>query len=132
MTSKAAIENELRSRVMNIIVPHLEEGLETDVLDVAVGEYTLPLVDINGNEVYVNIKVSVPRGTRAGNSYIPYDGYAAHEEWEMEKADRAEKKRKAEENKQARAAKKEHAKELKACVKNMKQDIAEILPSQAI
>lgn len=98
--TKAELENGLRNDVLSTITAALGPKYETDILGVGVGEIALPLVDAEGNEKFVLVKVSVPRGTRKAGGYEPYDGYQAKEDFE------AENDRKAKE-KEARRIKKE-------------------------
>lgn len=127
--SKATLENEIRSRLFGIILPALEAEGEQP-LAVSTSEYTLPVVDSNGEEAFANIKITIPRGTRVDGAYEPYDGYFAHDEWMAELADREDKKKAREEKKAREAAEKERKKSAKKVVKTMKQDIQEVLPSQ--
>ena len=113
--SKAALETALRNEVLATIVKSLESHFDADVLDVSASELTLPMVDAEGNERYALIKVSIPRGSRVDGGYLPYDGYAAHEEWEMVKADRAVKV----EKRKIKAEAKEKAKTRKADAKKV-------------
>lgn len=123
--SKASLENEIRSRLFAAILPVLREMGE-EPLAVSNSEYTFPVVDSEGNEAFANLKISIPRGTRSEEGYIPYDGYAAAEEYaadlenkRLENAAKEEKKRKAEEEKERKRA-------AKKTVKSMKKEIKEI------
>lgn len=90
--SKAALETAIRNDILTALVNFLGKKYDADVLDVSASELVMPVVDAEGNEKFALIKVSIPRGTRNGDGgYTPYDGYAAHEEWELEKADKADK-----------------------------------------
>lgn len=116
--SKASLETALRNEVLDTISKALNSHFEADVLDVSASELTIPMVDAEGNECYALIKVSIPRGSRVDGGYLPYDGYAAHEEWKLVKADRAMKaekrKVKAEDKKKAKQRKAEAKKVIKA------------------
>ena len=123
--SKASLENEIRSRLFDAILPILREMGE-EPLAVSSSEYSFPVVDSEGNETFANLKITIPRGTRSDEGYIPYDGYAAAkvyaEELEnkrMISAAKEEKKRKAEEEKERKRA-------ARKTVKNMKKEIKEI------
>ena len=123
--SKASLESEIRSRLFAAILPVLREMGE-EPLAVSNSEYTFPVVDSEGNEAFANLKISIPRGTRSEDGYIPYDGYAAAEEYAAELEDKRlrsaakeEKKRKAEEEKERKRA-------ARKTVKNMKKEIKEI------
>ena len=116
--SKAALETAIRNEILNVITSQLTAYFDTDVMDVSASELTIPMVDAEGNECYALIKVSIPRGSRVDGGYLPYDGYAAHEEWKLVKADRAMKaekrKVKAEDKKKAKQRKAEAKKVIKA------------------
>jgi hypothetical protein len=103
--TKAQLETAIRNDFLNAISTFISEDRETDVLPVSASELAIPCLDAEGNEKWVLVKVSIPRGTRNGEGgYDPYDGYTAAEDYQMEQADRAEKKAKAEEKKQAKIA----------------------------
>lgn len=103
--TKAQLETALRNDFLTAISDFISESRETDVLPVSASELAVPCLDAEGNEKWVLIKVSIPRGTRNGEGgYDPYDGYSAAEDYQIEQADKAEKKAKAEEKKQAKIA----------------------------
>ncbi len=73
---KEASKAKFRDGILAKIAKYLETEYDTYVRQVASGEYTMLVPDEEGNKVYVNVKVSVPRGTRNGEGgYNPYDGY---------------------------------------------------------
>lgn len=131
MASKAQLENALRNDVLAVITDALATHYETDVWDVSTSELTIPLLDAERNEKYALIQVSIPRGKRANGTYEPYDGYAAHQEWEEAKAIDAEKKAARAEAKAREEAEKERKRQARKTVKKMKEEIQEVLPSQA-
>lgn len=93
MASKATLENELRTAFLAKLTDMVEKEYETDALPVSASEITLPVVDSEGNEKFLLVKVSVPRGTRNGEGgYIPYDGYAASEAYLLEQESKAQEK----------------------------------------
>ena len=88
--SKASLETEIRNQVLQTIIDAVNPI--SDILPVSASELALPVVDSEGNEKFAVIKVTIPRGERDGNGgYIPYDGYAAAEDWKLVLADRADK-----------------------------------------
>ena len=96
--SKANLETEIRNNILNAIVDTLTAMYDTDVMPVSASELTIPVLDSEGNEKFALIKVSIPRGTRNGDGgYIPYDGYAAAEDWKLVLADKADKEAKRKE-----------------------------------
>lgn len=100
--NKAQLETAIRNDFLDSIMKYISESRDTDVLPVSASELAVPCLDAEGNEKWVLIKVSIPRGTRNGNGYDPYDGYAAAEDYQFELAGKVEKKRVAEELKQAK------------------------------
>lgn len=93
MASKAQMENKLRSDMMNQIIKMVNDVYETDGLVVSASEIAIPVLDEEGNEKFILVKVSVPRGTRDGmGGYIPYDGYAAHDEYTEAVASKAQER----------------------------------------
>ena len=93
MASKASLENKLRSEMMEHIVELVNNVYETDGLVVSASEIAIPVLDDEGNEKFILVKVSIPRGTRDGEGgYIPYDGYAAHDAYVEEQASKAQER----------------------------------------
>ena len=79
--TKAQLETALRNKFLSFISDTISQEMETDVLPVSASEVTIPCLDEEGNEKFVLIKVSIPRGTRNGQGgYDPYDGYAVAED----------------------------------------------------
>lgn len=97
MASKADLEKALRNEIMEVIVQalatHFDLDPNTQIEKVGSGEFTLPLVDAEGNEKYPKVKVSIPRGTRNGEGgYIPYDGHEAAVAYREEKESKAQER----------------------------------------
>lgn len=118
-TSKASLETAIRNDILAALTAFLSEKYDADVMDVSASELTMPVVDAEGNEKFALIKVSIPRGSRVAGGYEPYDGYAAHEEWKLDKADKADKAA-ARKEKAERAAKE---KERKTAAKKIVKDL---------
>jgi hypothetical protein len=118
--SKASLETAIRNKFLDEIRKVVSESYDYDIRPISASELMVPVVDDEGNEKYVLIKVSIPRGTRNGEGgYTPYDGYAAAEEWEQilaEKANKAaarkEKAERAEKEKERKRAAKQTIKKL--------------------
>lgn len=99
--TNSQLETKLRNQFLTLINKAIETNLETDVLPVSASELTIPCLDEEGNERWILIKVSVPRGARDGQGgYIPYDGYSIAKVYAKECEEKTEKKAKAEANKQ--------------------------------
>ena len=93
MANKAQLENALRNEFLEALVSMVDQVFDTDALPTSASEIAIPRVDAEGNEKWILVKVSVPRGTRDGNGgYIPYDGYQAHEEYTHEQESKAQEK----------------------------------------
>ena len=93
MASKATLENLLRNQYLSFISGAISQEMEIDALPVSASELAIPCLDEEGNEKFVLIKVSIPRGTRNGmGGYDPYDGYSAHDAYVEEMASKAQEK----------------------------------------
>ena len=91
--SKAALETKLRNDCLGLIAETLENQYDSDVLPISSSEIAIPVVDEEGNEKFLLIKVSVPRGTRNGEGgYDPYDGYAVSEAYKLEQESKTQEK----------------------------------------
>ena len=120
--SKASLENELRTNVLAQISEHLDKVYNADVLSVSASELAIPMVDAEGNECYVLVKVSIPRGTRNGDgTYTPYDGYAAAEDWKLVLADRADKAKARQEKAERAEAARVRKRKAKQVVKKLNE-----------
>lgn len=100
--TKTAIENELRTRFTELLVNALGD---LEIHRVGSGEISIPCLDVEGNEAYVNFKIVVPRGTRnPDHTMTPYDCYAAEAAYLADMEDKANKRKEAEERKAAKIA----------------------------
>lgn len=110
MASKANLETAIRNDVLSVVRRALDSFIDADGLPVSASDIVWPIVDAEGNEKFVKVSVTIPRGTRNGSgSYDPYDGYAAAEMWKEESETRAAKKAVAAANKAKREAHKRPA-----------------------
>ena len=118
--SKASLETAIRNKFLDEIRKVVSESYDYDIRPISASELMVPVVDDEGNEKYVLIKVSIPRGTRNGEGgYIPYDGYAAAEEWEQELADRADKVAKRKEKAERAEKEKERKRAAKQTIRKL-------------
>ncbi len=102
---------ELRKKYTDLIATLLKETGE-DVLRVGNAELSIPVVDIEGNDAYVNFIIKVPTGSRADKE--GYDGYNEAKSYEIyakEKEEKAAKKELLKQKKLARDAKLREEKE---------------------
>ena len=125
--TKAQLETALRNTYIDLIRTMVSEQVETDALAVSASELAIPCLDAEGNEKFVLIKVSIPRGTRNGEGgYDPYDGYAAAEDYAQDLQERAEKKADAEAKKQAKIARDQKAREEKKALAEANKNLKEL------
>lgn len=124
--TKAQLETKLRNTYLDLIREMISTQVETDALTVSASELAVPCLDEEGNEKFVLIKVSIPRGTRNGEGgYDPYDGYAVAEDYAIDCEEKAQKKADAEAKKQKKIAsdekKRAEKKALAEANKNLKE-----------
>lgn len=116
--SKASLETEVRNNVLQTIIDAVNPI--SDILPISASELALPIVDSEGNEKFAVIKVSIPRGERDGNGgYIPFDGYAAAEDWKLVLAERADKVAKRKEKAERAEKEKERKRAAKQTIKKL-------------
>jgi hypothetical protein len=124
--TKAQLENALRNQFLTFVTEQVQTNFDTDVLAVSASELAIPCLDAEGNEKFVLIKISIPRGTRNGEGgYDPYDGYAAAEDYALDLEEKKAKKEASEAKKQAKIAqdekKRAEKKALAEANKNLKE-----------
>ncbi len=125
--NKAQLENKLRNTFLNFITEQVQTSFETDVLPVSASELAIPCLDEEGNEKFVLIKVSIPRGSRDGNGgYDPYDGYTVAKDYAQDCVEKAQKKANAEAKKQAKIAKDEKARAEKKALAEANKNLKEL------
>lgn len=112
-TSKKALHEKLRARYMDAIKAFLE-GQGEEVLLTNSNEFSLPVVDDEGNDEFIVLTVKVPTGSRDGEAY---DGYGEAEAYAMKCAEKAEKAKVAAEKKARNIARDKAQREAKAKAK---------------
>ena len=87
MTTKFDLE---RNKLMETIAEHLSDiyNESYEVLETASNQYCIPVVHKDGDEGYITITFSIPKGSRDGE---PYDGYVMAEEFKRKCNERAQK-----------------------------------------
>lgn len=95
------LDEELRNEFVEVIKNWLNERGE-EVQQYKSNEIGFPCVDTEGNEKFIKIAISIPRGERNGD---PFDGYVAAQNYEFECAAKAEKAREAAAKKEAKIKK---------------------------
>lgn len=109
MASLPELENGLRNSVLADLRVFCEHKYDADIIDTASNTFSFPAVDEEGNDRYVKIVVSIPRGKRAGPGmgYIPYNAYSEKEQYiedqRIKEEERLEKAREREEEARRRA-----------------------------
>lgn len=117
--STTVANNNLRADIIKQIREWAGKTFETDTLMVANSEFSMPMVNEKGEEIYCNVSVSIPKGERdpENHTYIPYNGYDANKAYEADLAKKANAKEvkaeadaiKAKAKKRGRKAKEEPA-----------------------
>ena len=100
--SQTALDNKIRAEFMSKLMTWLDSEGE-DVGLAASNIINMPCVDSEGNEKWLKITVTVPKGANKGTE--PYDGYGERESYDIKLADKADKKAKAEKKKAEKIAK---------------------------
>ena len=114
----AKSRTQLRTEVKEAYVGKIWELLKDseELLRVGSNEIAFPIVDSEGNEDFIVLKVTIPTGANKGTE--PYDPYAMGEEYELKeraKKEKAEKLAKAKAEKIAKdIARREKEKEIRA------------------
>ena len=125
--TKAQLETSLRNRFLDMVKEMMENAEETDALRVSASELAIPCLDDEGNEKWVLVKISIPRGTRNGEGgYDPYDGYAVAEDYALDCEEKAQKKADAEAKKQAKIAKDEQKRAEKKALAEANKNLKEL------
>ena len=120
--TNTALNNNLRNVTLRDIIEFLASKYDVDVLSVSSSAVVFPTVDKEGNEKYVKIAVSVPRGTRNGQGgYDDYDGYAMAEDYKAEQEEKEAKRKASEAKKQAKIKADQAKREAKKTVKELNQ-----------
>ena len=125
--TKAQLETSLRNRFLDMVKEMMENAEETDALRVSASELAIPCLDDEGNEKWVLVKISIPRGTRNGEGgYEPYDGYTVAEDYAIDCEEKAQKKADAEAKKQAKIAKDEQKRAEKKALAEANKNLKEL------
>ena len=112
--TKSQLTTKKREDVLAMLTEYLAD-LGEDVMREGGNSITFPSTDDEGNELFVKIAVSIPRGDRSGEAY---DGYAAAEDYKIHLEEVAANKAQREKDNAAKAAK---AKEKREAAKAKKE-----------
>ena len=120
--TNTALNTNLRNATLRDIIEFVSQKYNMDALAVSSSAIVFPTTDEEGNEKYVKISVSVPRGTRDGKGgYEAFDGEVAADDYKAELEEKAAKKA-AQEAKKAAKIKADQAKrDAKKVVKELNE-----------
>ena len=99
--TKSQLASQKREEVLALFTKFLKEQGE-EVMRESGNALVFPSTDNEGNELYVKVAVSIPRGDRSGEAY---DGYAAAEDYKIHLEEVAANKAQREKENAAKAAK---------------------------
>lgn len=122
--SKASLETALRVEALQVVKEalsaHYDLDIDKQICVVSASEIAIPVVDADGNDKFVLIKISVPRGTRNGKGgYDEYDGYDAAKDYKADLERRQAKKDASAAKKEAEAKAREAKREAKKTIKEL-------------
>ena len=125
--TKAQLETALRNKFLAFVSETISQEMQTDVLPVSASVLAIPCLDAEGNEKFVLVKISIPRGTRNGQGgYDPYDGYAVAEDYAIDCEEKAQKKADAEAKKQKKIAHDEKVRAEKKALAEANKNLKEL------
>ena len=117
MAKKFTASENKRQEYFKKVFDYLTECGE-EAMQVGTNELTFPVVDSEGNGIFLNVLVKLP-GTRAG---VVYDGYDDHANYEFELAEKKKKEEKDKEEKKKKMErdkkKREQSEKIKAKMQN--------------
>lgn len=91
-TSKTTLREKVRNFYLDKITKFLD-GEGEEILMIKTNQFCFPVVDDEGNELFIKVVVSVPNGSKDKNgATIPFDGYGEAIGYETEKKQKEEKK----------------------------------------
>lgn len=101
----AKSRTQLRAEVKEVYVGKIWDLLkdEEELLRVGSNEIAFPIVDGEGNEDFIVLKVTIPTGANKGTE--PYDGYAMAEDYAIKVKSKAETEAKRNKTKAEKIAK---------------------------
>ena len=86
--STTVANNKLRSAITDDVLEWAKTFFDCDCLRVGNSEISMPALNEKGDEIYVNISVTIPKGERdtVNHCYLPYNGYEAEKEYQADVA----------------------------------------------
>lgn len=116
--SRTALRTEVKEKYVNVLWDLLKE--KEDLLRVGSNEIAFPIVDSEGNEDFIVLKVTIPIGAKRGAE--PYDGYEAAEDYAFNLKLKEEKKIEKEKQKAKKIAKDEKRRQAEAEMKAKREN----------
>ncbi len=125
--SETKVAKELRDKYLAILVQVMTENGE-EVLQVAGTELAMPVVDAEGNDTWVTLKVTVPKGEKLekGKGYAGYDGYQQAEFYKNTQKEKEAKKAETAAKNKAKELAKEKARKIKEAKKAEREAEVEV------
>ena len=116
MTRKTLREN-LKMRYLQKLIDFLNSNGE-QVLRVGSNEIAFPVIDEEGNEDFITLKIVIPIGSRDGDIY---DGYSMAEQYSLNEKKKAETAKEKEKNKAKKIVKDEKRRESEKKMKSKRE-----------
>ena len=116
--SRTALRTEVKEKYINVLWDLLKE--KEDLLRVGSNEIAFPIVDSEGNEDFIVLKVTIPIGANKGTE--PYDGYSMAEDYAIKVKSKAEAKAKKDKAKAEKIARDEKRRKAEAEIKAKKEN----------
>lgn len=116
--SRTALRAEVKEKYIDVLWDLLKE--KEDLLRVGSNEIAFPIVDSEGNEDFIVLKVTIPIGANKGTE--PYDGYAMAEDYAIKVKSKAEAKAKKDKAKAEKIARDEKRRKAEAEIKAKKEN----------
>ena len=116
--SRTALRAEVKEKYIDVLWDLLKE--KEDLLRVGSNEIDFPIVDSEGNEDFIGLKVTIPIGANKGTE--PYDGYAMAEDYAIKVKSKAEAKAKKDKAKAEKIAKDEKRRQAEAEMKAKREN----------
>lgn len=118
----AKSRTQLRAEVKEVYVDKIWNLLknEEELLRVGSNEIAFPIVDGEGNEDFIVLKITIPTGANKGTE--PYDGYAMAEDYAIKVKTKAETKAKKDKAKAEKIARDEKRRRAEAEIKAKKEN----------
>ena len=116
--ARTALRTEVKEKYINVLWDLLKE--KEDLLRVGSNEIAFPIVDSEGNEDFIVLKVTIPIGANKGTE--SYDGYSMAEDYAIKVKSKAEAKAKKDKAKAEKIARDEKRRKAEAEIKAKKEN----------